>query len=265
MYALLGATLKHSLSPEIHTLIFRELGIPGEYSLLELPATDLQAAICGRKYQGFNVTIPYKQEVMQYLDKLSPEAEQIGAVNTIKYTPDGIVGYNTDYLGFGNMLQANDIDVEGKTVVILGLGGSTKTVASYMQNNKAKKIYVASRSPLGKQALPSTELISYADLDSLQNPDIVINATPCGMYPNIDVAPLSVSQVAKFKVAVDLIYNPAQTLFLQYAKQHGLKYVNGLRMLVAQAVYAQEIWQERNISAEGMQKILQEIGARYEA
>lgn len=264
MYALLGATLKHSLSPQIHAFIFRELGITGEYTLLELNAPQLKEAIGGREYQGFNVTIPYKQEVMQYLDELSPEAEQIGAVNTIKYTADKIIGYNTDYLGFGNMLEANDICVTGKNVVILGLGGSTKTVASYMQNNQAKNIYVASRSAEGKQALPGTKLINYAQLDTLTDLDIVVNATPCGMYPNIDAAPISSAQVAKFKVAVDLIYNPAQTLFLKYAREHGLVHVNGLRMLVAQAVYAQEIWQEQSISADSVQKILTEIGARYE-
>lgn len=264
MYALLGATLKHSLSPAIHKLIFRELGISGEYVLLERKPEELKEAIVGRQYQGFNVTIPYKQEVMQYLDEISPEATQIGVVNTIKYTADKIVGYNTDYLGFGNMLEANGIAVQGKRVVVLGLGGSTKTVVSYMLNNQAQDIYVVSRTADNKQSLPGTTLISYEQLAALDSLDIVVNTTPCGMYPKMDASPIAAETVARFNTAVDLIYNPSQTLFLKYAEQNGLKYVNGLQMLVAQAVYAQEIWQERKLSTASMQKILQEIGAAYE-
>lgn len=264
MYALLGATLKHSLSPAIHELIFRELGIAGDYVLLEKQVAELAETITSRKYQGFNVTIPYKQEVIEYLDELSPEAEQIGAVNTIKYNADKITGYNTDYLGFGNMLKANDVVVSGKNIVILGLGGSTKTVASYMQNNHADAIYVVSRTAMHKQSIAGTRLIGYEQLSALNNLDIVVNTTPCGMYPHITESPLSLELVAKFKTAIELIYNPPQTLFLRYAQQGGLKYLNGLHMLVAQAVYAQEIWQEKTLSPGSMQKILKEIGARYE-
>lgn len=264
MYALLGATLKHSISPQIHERIFREYGLEERYILLERTAEQLEATVKNRQYKGFNVTIPYKVQVLPYLDELSPEAAQIGAVNTIEYRRGRIIGHNTDYWGFDELLQYNSIDVTGQTAVILGFGGSTKMVAAYLHNHAAKQIYVVSRAAADKKPLDGTKLIDYAQLRELEAPDIVINTTPNGMYPHIDSSPLAQELLAKFKTAVDLIYNPAQTLFLKSAEARGLKTANGLRMLISQAVYAQEIWQERKLSKSSIQKIITEIGKIYE-
>lgn len=263
MYALLGKTLQHSISPAIHAEIFSELGITAEYKLCECQEQELAVLISSRSYQGFNVTIPYKLVVMQYLDGLDPIASQIQAVNTIAYQSGKICGYNTDYSGFASMLKKNKVEVQGKEVVILGVGGSAKTVATYMFNHGAKKVYLVSRNP-EKLVLEQGELIDYKNLEKLAKADIIINTTPCGMYPNLASCAVDQSILTKFKVAVDLIYNPSQTLFLKFAQDAGLQTINGLYMLVAQAVHAQEIWQGVPISPTVIEKISKKMQVLYE-
>lgn len=264
MYALLGKTLKHSISPEIHTQIFSELAIKAEYKLQECSAEDLERLLNSRRYQGFNVTIPYKIEVMQYLDLLDPIAQQIQAVNTIAYSDQKIIGYNTDYIGFASMLEKYNVVVRDKTVVILGVGGSAKTVVAYMCNQGAKLVYLVSRNPLQKDSDSQAQLIDYATLATLADTDIIVNTTPCGMYPQVDVSAVDKQIIAKFSTAIDLIYNPEQTLFLKFAAEQGLQTINGLYMLVAQAVHAQEIWQNRKIPATIIDKILKKMQVFYE-
>lgn len=245
-YALLGEKLGHSLSPVIHEEIFKTLGVKASYTLVETSVEGIEEEITN--YNGLNVTIPYKTEVMKYLKELSIEARKIGAVNTIYNNK----GYNTDYFGFGKMLEINSIPVEDQKIYILGTGGASKAVYQYLEDHQASEIIFVSRSKTGKNT------INYADLKNISG-DLIINTTPVGMHPNTQMSPVSSDVIKQFKFAVDLIYNPLETEFLRIAKKEGLITINGLYMLVGQAVKAQEIWQGRKISDNLINKIYQKL------
>ncbi len=264
-YGLLGGKLGHSLSPKIHELFFKYTGLSGSYSLLETELEALPERIKAMRtaYAGSNVTIPHKIAVMTLLDSVAPEAEAIGAVNTIKFTKAGAFGYNTDYFGFGRMLEYNEIAVSGKVAVVLGSGGAARAVMKYLADKEAMQIYLVTRNPetVDKHFLaiaPSCKVIDYAELENLQG-DVIINCTPVGMFPKVEAAPVSAEVCANFEAAVDLIYNPAETLFLRQAKDAGKKAVNGLFMLVAQAVAAQEIWQGKQYDSALIVKIMADL------
>lgn len=264
-FGLIGGKLGHSLSPAIHQLFFEYTGKSGSYELLE---TELDALpeLMGRLREGFvgtNVTIPHKLHVMPLLDEIAPEAQAIGAVNTIKFTSAGAFGYNTDYFGFGRMLEYNDIAVTGKVCAVLGTGGAARAVVKYLADKKCAKLYLVTRdvfkvdSHFAKIA-PKIKVIDYARLDALQG-DVLVNCTPVGMFPKVGAAPVSPEVSFAFDASVDLIYNPAQTLFLKQAAEAGNKAVNGLFMLVAQAVAAQEIWQSERYDSELIVRIMREL------
>ena len=245
-FGLLGEKLSHSKSPDIHKIIFKELNINGKYDLIETPPEDIEKYI--NEYDGLNVTIPYKETVKPILKSLSKEAKSIGAVNTIYKQK----GYNTDYFGFKKMLNVKNIKVNNKICVILGTGGASKAVKYYLKNQDAKKVINVSRSKKGPN------IINYDELKNIDG-DILINATPVGMYPNIKESPVNSKIISKYKVAIDLIYNPLETLFLKIAKKNNLKYVNGLYMLIGQAVKAQEIWNNIETDDKLIEKIYKKI------
>ena len=264
-FGLIGGKLGHSLSPAIHQLFFEYTGKSGSYELLETELESLPE-LMGRLREGFtgtNVTIPHKLHVMPLLDEIAPEAQAIGAVNTIKFTSGGAFGYNTDYFGFGRMLEYNDIAVTGKVCAVLGTGGAARAVVKYLADKKCAKLYLVTRdvfkvdSHFAKIA-PKIKVIDYARLDALQG-DVLVNCTPVGMFPKVEAAPVSPEVSFAFDASVDLIYNPAQTLFLKQAAEAGNKAVNGLFMLVAQAVAAQEIWQGERYDSELIVRIMREL------
>lgn len=261
VYGLIGEKLGHSFSPHIHGEIFRTLGIEAEYKLFELKEEELKSAVFKYKEQGIkglNVTIPYKIKIMAYLDVISPEAEKIGAVNTISFANGVLTGYNTDYTGFGMSLLRNHIEVKDKSAVILGTGGASKAVVQYLMDAGAKSITYVSRNPGNgtNRSKHSIRTVGYNEIEYLKG-DIIINCTPCGMYPKADVSPVPFHILNEFGIAVDLIYNPEETMFLKQAKDSGLKTVNGLYMLVGQAVAAEKIWNGIEISEPQVDNIYQ--------
>lgn len=267
-FGLLGEKLGHSLSPQIHKLIYRELAINGEYDLLEVQKSELDYTVqhLSEKYVGVNVTIPYKVEVIRNLTFVSPEAKSIGAVNTIHFVQGEKRGYNTDYFGFGSLLRHNNIILENKDVVVLGSGGAARAVLQYLVDNKVKSITVASRNPqevINKfsdfEVLANFRFVNYDQLAMTKGGDIIVNTTPIGMYPRTAESPVTKEIVAGYAAVVDLIYNPVETLLMRYAHASGCKTCNGFYMLVAQAVAAEEIWLERKIDAKLIASIAQEI------
>lgn len=266
-YGLIGEKLGHSFSPQINKLILEKMKLKGAYNLFEVKRENLQKALEGLKVlgaKGVNVTIPYKIEVIKYLDKLSKEAEKIGAVNTIFFDGGVLTGYNTDYYGFGASLKNGQVDICKKEAVILGTGGASKAVVQYLIDNGIKDIVYVSRNPKGgSEKMKDSKVISYKDVESLTTKDIIINCTPCGMYPQVEHCPVTEDVLSKFSVAVDLIYNPDQTLFLRKSEKLGLKTVNGLYMLVAQAVATQEIWQGVVIDKEITEEIYKKMKINY--
>ncbi|AGC68287.1 shikimate dehydrogenase AroE [Thermoclostridium stercorarium subsp. stercorarium DSM 8532] len=244
-YGLIGEKLGHSFSPRIHKTIFELSGINGEYELIELKRDEVGNFFCNARKQGFsglNVTIPYKTDVIPYMQKLSPEAEKIGAVNTISL--EGyLAGFNTDYFGIKYTFMKSGVRAAGKTALIAGSGGASRSVLAYLMDEKASKIYIASRNPekvsIGHESIIP---VGYSELSKYTPFDIVINTTPVGMYPNTAASPLKPEHVEGSEFLFDLIYNPAVTELLAIGQKLGIKTVNGLYMLVAQAVKAQEIW-----------------------
>jgi len=272
VYGLLGEKLGHSFSPEIHKLVFEKYDKKAIYNLFEIPKDKLKEAMEGFKLinsKGINVTIPYKTEVIKFLDYISKEAEAIGAVNTIKFFDNKLSGYNTDYIGFGKMLEKFKVEVKGSTCVVLGSGGAAKAVVQYVSDNKCKKLYIVSRNPEKvSREFSKFEVINYEELEKLENSDIIINCTPIGMSPKVGVSPVNRKIVAKFKAAVDLIYNPLETEFLKYARESKIKAVNGLYMLVGQAVASEEIWNDisidEKIASQIYEKLLDKVGGHDE-
>ncbi len=238
-YGLLGETLKHSISPTIHNSLFTASNRKERYELFEIKPNYLKAFIdIAPKYQikGMNVTIPYKIEVMQYLDVIDDIAKSIGSVNTIKFSNDVKIGYNTDYYGFEKLLEINKVSVTDKNVVILGSGGSSKTVQYYCKHYNAKKVYVVSRNK------ENTNFIDYNDLESIDF-DVLINTTPVGMFPKTEETPVLKELLKSKHTVVDLIYNPVETMLLKNAREVGCKIaINGELMLYYQGLKAQEIW-----------------------
>lgn len=263
LYGLLGAKLGHSFSPQVHSSIFKELNIDGYYHLFEVDKLDLQQAVLGfkaLKVKGVNVTIPYKVYVVKYLDDVSPEGKNIGAINTICFKDGKTIGYNTDYYGFGMMLDKFNVKVKGKNAVILGSGGASQAVLQFLLDNGVNEVTFATRNEEQcKKKFKEFKAIDYNKIKYLNNQDIVINCTPLGMYPNVESSPLSKEDVSKFGTAIDLIYNPEETLLLKYAREQGIKGVNGLYMLVGQAIKAQELWNSIIINKETVDKIYEEI------
>lgn len=263
LYGLFGEVLAHSYSPKIHQLILQNLNLPGFYHLFELPKTDLKTAVEGLKVlgaKGINVTIPHKISIMDYIDEISPEASRIGSVNTIAFENGRTRGYNTDYFGIDKTFKKYEVELKNKKAVVLGNGGAAVTLVQYLQDKGIGSLTIVSRNPEKSKTVKvfkNIPSLHYDELDLIGEGDVIINCTPCGMYPHIEECPVPESFISKFKVAFDLIYNPPETEFLKYAGNSGLKRLNGLYMLVSQAISAQEIWNKINIS----EKIIDEVYA----
>ena len=271
-FGLLGEKLGYSLSPQIHQHLFELLQIKNTYDLLEIKHVDLSncAQLLKEQYNGINVTIPYKLEIMQFLDVISPEAEKIGAVNTIHFEKNRVTGYNTDYFGFGRSLLYRNISISGKKTVVLGTGGASRAVIQYLRDHNAESITVVSRCPRQCDTNKNineflqgnnVELINYQELSRRDGGYLLVNCTPVGMDLYKENSPVTAEVAGNYEVLVDLIYNPAETLFLKYWRQQNRIVENGLYMLVAQAVAAEEIWLGRTISEQVITMIAKKMGA----
>ncbi|MFL0250396.1 shikimate dehydrogenase [Clostridium neuense] len=272
IYGLLGEKLGHSFSPDIHKVVFEKFGKKAIYNLFEMPNDKIKEALEGFRLincRGINVTIPYKTEVIKFLDYISKEAESIGAVNTLKFSGNKLGGYNTDYLGFGKMLKKFDISVQGSTCVVLGSGGAAKAVVQYISDNQCEKLYIVSRNKeRASKDFSKFQVIDYKELENIKNGDIIINCTPVGMFPKVGVSPVNKEIIARFKAAVDIICNPIETEFLKYARESKIKAVNGIYMLVSQAIASEEIWNDISIDEEIVdeiyEKLLEEVSGHGE-
>ena len=260
---LIGERLGHSQSPAIHKRIFELLGIDGQYDLIEVERGGVEKALEELKQQGYagvNVTIPYKRDVMPWLDDVAGEAQVIGAVNTVHMTSRGNFGYNTDYYGFGRSLDHAGVAVEGKSCVVLGTGGAARAILKCLADKKAAKLTVDFKAFADSLHIG---MIGYDELSD-DGGDVLVNCTPVGMYPDVGGAPLPKRSVLHYEAIVDIIYNPKKTKLLEYGERNGAKIVNGMYMLVAQAVGAEEIWQGRAIDSAVIEAIAAEMERQYE-
>lgn len=264
---LIGEVLGHSLSPVIHEKLFHKLSIPGRYDLIEIPKDHFGEVLRDTltACDGLNVTIPYKIDVIPFLDDISLEAKTIGAVNTIAKADGKLVGYNTDYFGFQRTLRKIDAKVNGKTAVVLGHGGASRAIIQCLYDEGAAEIRVISRHPEKVDSdLRSfaeerrVRLMDYAAFESEAEGALLVNATPVGMYPKVGVSPISEESARHFSKVIDIIYNPKETRLLHDAS-HADK-ANGMYMLVMQAIAAEEIWLEREIPDRIAEEIAEEMG-----
>ena len=245
MYGLLGRKLGHSLSPQIHALL-----CDYEYKLYPTEPENLDGFFSDTRLKGFNVTIPYKIEAFNRCDSRSDTAEKTGSVNTVIRRADGtLYGDNTDYFGFDCMAKKCGCDFNGKKVLILGSGGASRTVYHVAHDGGAREIVTVSRS--GED--------NYSNISRHYDADIIVNTTPVGMYPNNGERLVDLSEFTKCRKALDLIYNPARTAFLLDAQKLGIDCINGLYMLVAQALRGAEIFTGKTIPLSRIDEIYNEI------
>ena len=224
-YGLLGERLPHTISPEIHAL----MGLAG-YDKIELPKEELAKFFAEREYDAFNVTIPYKEVALLFLKEIRGAAEEIGAVNTVVWENDGYVGYNTDVDGMTFALKKAGIDLNGKRVLILGTGGTSKT-AEYVARHAGA---------LSVEKVGRTSIINYDNVYDKQETQVIINTTPVGMFPNVNACPIDVTRFTKLESVFDCIYNPKTTVLVKMARERGINAENGLYMLIEQARKAEE-------------------------
>lgn len=252
-FGLIGGKLGHSISPKIHKYIFDYYNIDGIYNLYELNNTELGQFIyeCKNKeLKGLNITIPYKLDIMKFIDHISKEAESIGAVNTILFKDDKLYGFNTDYYGIAHTFKRHNISIENRKAVVLGSGGAATAVFQYLKDNNCKDIsFIVRNSDAVKRSLRfnGSIITGYDGLSTMGKGDILINCTPVGMYPAEDRCPVPETFIKQFNFVFDLIYNPLKTKLLCYAESYGITCSNGLYMLVAQAVSAAAIWNNTSV------------------
>jgi shikimate dehydrogenase len=240
-FGLIGKKLVHSFSKRYFTHKFEQQNInDAVYELYELPTIAELTKLLQNEpgLTGLNVTVPYKETVIPYLDKLDESAARIGAVNTIKIVGGKTIGYNTDYIGFKNSLEQFYPVTEAGQALVLGSGGASKAVCTALQDLQINYAII-SREPRPGQ-------LTYSNItpELLQNCFLIVNTTPLGMYPNVDTSPeLPYEALTKQHYLYDLVYNPDDTLFLKKGKEAGAHTINGIAMLYGQAEAAWKIWQ----------------------
>ena len=232
-YGLIGEHLKHSYSCEIHAQI-----ADYEYELHEIPPSGLGEFLKKREFNAINVTIPYKQDVIPYLDEISDTAKRIGAVNTIVNRNGRLYGDNTDFAGMLALAKHIGVDMKGRKVLILGTGGASKTGHALAEYMGAQSVFYVSRS--GKDGSITYEQAVTEHSDA----QIIINATPVGMFPKQDGRPIDISAFPKLEGVIDAIYNPLRTNLVLDAQERGIPAEGGLYMLSAQAVHASAVFRD---------------------
>ena len=250
VYGLLGRTLRHSYSPQIHALLGDY-----EYRLFEVEPQDLEAFLKKREFGGINVTIPYKKDVLPYLSGISDNAKRIGAVNTIIVKEDGgLYGDNTDYDGFLCLVQKSGFQVKGKKALVLGTGGASLPISAVLSDLGAREIVFISRS--GEN--------NYQNLSRHADADLIVNTTPVGMYPNNLKAPLSLSEFPNLSGVLDIVYNPQKTKLILDAERLGIPAYSGLLMLVAQGKRAAELFLGHDIPDSETDRIFKKLSTEMQ-
>lgn len=250
VYGLLGRTLRHSYSPQIHALLGDY-----EYRLFEVEPQDLEAFLKKREFGGINVTIPYKRDVLPYLSGISDNAKRIGAVNTIIVKEDGgLYGDNTDYDGFLCLVQKSGFQVKGKKALVLGTGGASLPISAVLSDLGAREVVFISRS--GEN--------NYQNLSRHADADLIVNTTPVGMYPNNLKAPLSLSEFPNLSGVLDIVYNPQKTKLILDAERLGIPAYSGLLMLVAQGKRAAELFLGHDIPDSETDRIFKKLSTEMQ-
>ena len=246
---LLGRKLGHSYSPAIHAML-----ADYEYRLYEREPEQLAEFVKAGDWQGLNVTIPYKKDVVPFCAELSPLARELGSVNTLVRRPDGtIFGDNTDAWGFEAMVRRLGVDCRGKQALVLGSGGASVTVQAVLRHLGAAVTVISRSGP-----------DNYENLDRHRDASILVNTTPVGMYPKNGETPVDLARLPHLEAVLDVVYNPARTRLILDAQARGIPCQSGLSMLVGQAARASELWTGREVPPEQLEQVFRAIGASME-
>ena len=247
-YGLIGERLGHSFSKDVHSML-----ADYEYEIKEIPRDELDAFMRSADFSAINVTIPYKEQVIPYLSYISDEARLIGSVNTIVNRGGKLYGYNTDFFGMTSLIDKLGITLKGKKTVILGTGGTSKTAFAVAKSLGADPIVTVSR-------VKKDGAVDYEELlKNHTDARVIINTTPVGMYPDNFSSPVNISHFKELEGVIDAIYNPIRTRLVSDALERGVKAEGGLYMLVAQAVYASEIFFNTKYPEEKLKSIFNGI------
>lgn len=267
-YGLIGYPLGHSLSPQIHKRLFELAGIEAEYKLTEIPPEKLRDNFDFLKtLDGFNITIPHKIPIIELCDGLSEGAQRYGSVNCIKTEQGKSIGYNTDKFGFAKSIENMGATLTSR-VCLLGCGGVGRMMAieaacldaELTMAVREADIPVAEGIRQDINGLFPNRRVNIIRLSEMRGGyDLVINATPVGMYPKAEFSPLKKEQLEGVKYLFDAVYNPAETLLAKYAGELGIKAVTGMSMLVLQAVAAHEIWNGSTYEQEDIQQLISDM------
>lgn len=235
-YGLIGEKLGHSYSKDIHEML-----ADYTYDIHPLSKDEFVPFMEKREFKAINVTIPYKRDVIPYLDEMDDNAKAIGAVNTIVNKDGKLCGHNTDFSGFMYMLNKHNIKIEGKKCLVLGDGGASKAVVAVLKKMGASEVIIV-------DIIKTETAITYDEcFEKHTDAEFIANASPVGMYPKCDASPVDLKRFPKCEAVADVIYNPLETKLVTQAKELGMTGVNGLEMLVAQALYAVEFFLETKL------------------
>ena len=251
-YAVIGHPIGHTMSPFIHKRLFDLAGIDAEYTKLDIAperlADEYEATL--KQLDGFNITIPHKQSIIPLIDKLDDKAAMYGSVNTVDNRDGVYTGYTTDPDGFTKAIEAAGIELDGR-IMILGCGGVARTIAYEIALKGKPFEFAVRRADVGAagllclditRKLPETK-VSFGLIDQIiGNVDVLINATPLGMYPHVDEQPIHNCAIGRCKAVYDVVYNPLETALVKRARANGSKAEGGMSMLVWQAVVAHQHW-----------------------
>jgi shikimate dehydrogenase len=247
-YGLIGEKLSHSFSKEIHEAL-----TDYTYEIRELAPNDVAPFLEAREFEGINVTIPYKEKVMSYLDEISDAAKKIGAVNTIKKVDGRLIGDNTDFYGMREMILRAGIEIKDKKVLILGTGGTSKTAKAVLADLGAKELITVSRRS-------SENTVTYENAITLHSDaEIIVNTTPLGMYPKTEGIPIDLSCFTNLSGVIDAIYNPLRTNLILEAEKRSIPAVGGLMMLILQAAKAAGIFLGAALDEKEVEGIIRKI------
>jgi shikimate dehydrogenase len=245
-YGLIGYPLGHSFSISYFNQMFQDEDIDAVYENFEIPTIDALPEVLDSNpnLRGLNVTIPYKEKVLPFLDSVSPEARAIGAVNVIRVTHEGnnvkLKGYNSDVIGFTKSIESMLDKKRHKKALILGTGGASKAIDYGLRNLGLETVFVS------RYERPGTIQYSTITPEVIQEYNVVVNCTPMGMYPKTEVCPLlPYEAMDQHTILYDLIYNPDETKFMKLGKKYGAQTKNGLEMLLLQAFASWEFWHEK--------------------
>ena len=249
-YGLIGEKLGHSFSKIIHEKL-----ADYTYDLIPLSLEELDVFMREKEFSAINVTIPYKETVIPYLDEVDPKAAKMGAVNTVVQRNGKLFGYNTDYFGFRYMLEHNHIQIAGKKVLVLGRGGASKAVIAVLEDMGAAEIHTI-------YYKIAEDSISYETCYALHtDAQVIVNTAPVGMYPNSGHTPIDLTPFTKLEAVADVVYNPLRTRLVLDAEEKGCQAIGGLEMLVGQAKYAVEIFLDQSLPEDSIDVVYKDLMA----